>query len=299
MNLNIAICDDSIIDSNYVKELVINWSTNRKCQVNINVFPSAEAFLFHYEENKNYDVLLLDIEMGKMDGVTLARKIRKLNKKNEKEFIKMEILYSDEFDITKEKNNTKNSVIVIGITQDKEYIITSQKKIKDKLTAGFPSGHTKDNEDVIETAKRLLKEKTGYISDDLFIVDEAYSHSGLNNSVTYIVANNCIKTNEEKTNNNYALFKENELEYLINKTSKNNFYELFDNALENISNNPNNTVFSIDTADGERKPLFTRITENVEVSKRNNFAKNISSGESPRWRARLSARVASFTYMLY
>lgn len=80
MNLNITICDDSIIDSNYVKELVINWSTNRKCQVNINVFPSAEAFLFHYEENKNYDVLLLDIEMGKMDGVTLARKIRKLNK---------------------------------------------------------------------------------------------------------------------------------------------------------------------------------------------------------------------------
>ena len=80
MNLNFAICDDSIIDSNYVKELVINWSIRRKCQVNINVFPSAEAFLFHYEENKNYDVLLLDIEMGKMDGVTLARKIRSSNK---------------------------------------------------------------------------------------------------------------------------------------------------------------------------------------------------------------------------
>ena len=80
MNLNFAICDDSIIDSNYVKELVINWSAKIKCQVNINVFPSAEAFLFHYEENKNYDVLLLDIEMGKMDGVTLARKIRSSNK---------------------------------------------------------------------------------------------------------------------------------------------------------------------------------------------------------------------------
>ena len=80
MNLNFAICDDSIIDSNYVKELVINWSTKRKYQVNINVFPSAETFLFHYEENKNYDVLLLDIEMGKMDGVTLARKIRSSNK---------------------------------------------------------------------------------------------------------------------------------------------------------------------------------------------------------------------------
>ena len=57
MNLNFAICDDSIIDSNYVKELVINWSAKIKCQVNINVFPSAEAFLFHYEENKNYDMM--------------------------------------------------------------------------------------------------------------------------------------------------------------------------------------------------------------------------------------------------
>lgn len=30
-------------------------------------FTSAEIFLFHYTDNKNYDILLLDIEMGKMD----------------------------------------------------------------------------------------------------------------------------------------------------------------------------------------------------------------------------------------
>lgn len=65
------------------------------------------------------------------------------------------------------------------------------------------------------------------------------------------------------------------IEYLINKVSYNEFYKLFDDALEKISNDTKNEVFSIDTADGGRKPLFTRITENVEVSKRNNFAKNI------------------------
>ena len=65
------------------------------------------------------------------------------------------------------------------------------------------------------------------------------------------------------------------IEYLINKVSYNEFYKLFDDALEKISNDTKNDVFSIDTADGGRKPLFTRITENVEVSKRNNFAKNI------------------------
>lgn len=65
------------------------------------------------------------------------------------------------------------------------------------------------------------------------------------------------------------------IEYLINKVSYNEFYKLFDDALEKISNDTKNEVFSVETADGTRKPLFTRITENVEASKRNNFAKNI------------------------
>ena len=68
---------------------------------------------------------------------------------------------------------------------------------------------------------------------------------------------------------------EDTIEYLINKSTTDKFYELFDNALERISNYPENQEFSIDTADGGRKPLFTRITENVETSKRNNFAKSI------------------------
>lgn len=65
------------------------------------------------------------------------------------------------------------------------------------------------------------------------------------------------------------------IDYLINKVSYNEFYKIFDDALEKISNDPKNEVFSVETADGARKPLFTRITESVESSKRNNFAKNI------------------------
>ncbi len=65
------------------------------------------------------------------------------------------------------------------------------------------------------------------------------------------------------------------IDYLINKVSYNEFYKIFDDALEKISNDPKNEAFSVETADGTRKPLFTRITENVESSKRNNFAKNI------------------------
>lgn len=72
-----------------------------------------------------------------------------------------------------------------------------------------------------------------------------------------------------------AFTYEDTIEYLINKSTDDKFYKLFDDALDRISNYPQNEEFSIDTSDGGRKPLFTRITENVEASKRNNFAKNI------------------------
>lgn len=72
-----------------------------------------------------------------------------------------------------------------------------------------------------------------------------------------------------------AFKPEDTIEELINKVSSDEFYKLFDDALERISNYPQNEAFSIETADGTRKPLFTRITETVEASKRNNFAKNI------------------------
>lgn len=37
---------------------------------------SAEAFWFQYEEEKDYEILLLDIEMEQMNGIELATKLR-------------------------------------------------------------------------------------------------------------------------------------------------------------------------------------------------------------------------------
>ena len=47
--------------------------------VHTDVFASAESFLFHYAQESDYDILLLDIEMGAMDGVTMAKQLRKSN----------------------------------------------------------------------------------------------------------------------------------------------------------------------------------------------------------------------------
>ena len=75
----LAICDDNHTDCNYVLSLVNKWAERRNISVKINTFPSAESFLFHYAEEKDYDILLLDVEMGEMDGVTMAKAIRRQN----------------------------------------------------------------------------------------------------------------------------------------------------------------------------------------------------------------------------
>jgi DNA-binding LytR/AlgR family response regulator len=79
MNYKIAICDDSDADRQYVMNMVNRWATGAGHAVHIDTFASAETFLFHYAEESDYDILLLDIEMGDMDGVTMAKHLRQHN----------------------------------------------------------------------------------------------------------------------------------------------------------------------------------------------------------------------------
>ena len=79
MAYHIAICDDNSTDAGYLSGLLERWAGQREIRLHTDTFSSAEAFLFHYEEKKEYDILLLDIEMSRMDGVSLARTVRKEN----------------------------------------------------------------------------------------------------------------------------------------------------------------------------------------------------------------------------
>ena len=73
MKYKIAICDDSDADREYVLNMVNRWAAGAGQVVHTDTFTSAENFLFHYAEESDYDILLLDIEMGDMDGVTMAK----------------------------------------------------------------------------------------------------------------------------------------------------------------------------------------------------------------------------------
>lgn len=79
MVYKIGICDDSEADREALRRLVQQWGECRSHTVQIREFSSAESFLFRYAEERDFDLLLLDIEMGAMDGVSLARKLRRDN----------------------------------------------------------------------------------------------------------------------------------------------------------------------------------------------------------------------------
>ena len=75
----VAIVDDSTTDAEFVKGILNSWAEQRLIDIQAEVFPSAESFLFRYAEDKDWDILLLDIEMGAMDGVTMAKRVRQDN----------------------------------------------------------------------------------------------------------------------------------------------------------------------------------------------------------------------------
>lgn len=79
MKYKIAICDDAAEDRAYVRGIVEKWAAAAGYAVQINTFASAENFLFHYADESDYDILLLDVEMDAMDGVTMARQLRREN----------------------------------------------------------------------------------------------------------------------------------------------------------------------------------------------------------------------------
>ncbi|MBM7709651.1 LytR/AlgR family response regulator transcription factor [Enterococcus lemanii] len=75
MVYKIGICDDQVVEQRYLQSLVEKWAKSENHQVEIEVYASAESFLFR-EETLTLDLLLLDIEMGAMDGVSLAKHLR-------------------------------------------------------------------------------------------------------------------------------------------------------------------------------------------------------------------------------
>ena len=76
MPVRIALCDDNPEDRRLIQSTLADWGLARGVQFTTDEYDSAEAYLFAHAEPGSHDLVLLDIEMGGMDGVTLARRLR-------------------------------------------------------------------------------------------------------------------------------------------------------------------------------------------------------------------------------
>ncbi len=101
MKYKIAICDDEQKQIEYLSGMVTAWARQNRHAVEIKTYSSAESFLFDYSEEKDFDILLLDIEMPGMNGVELAKTVRRENSTVQIVFITGYYEYfSDGFDVS-------------------------------------------------------------------------------------------------------------------------------------------------------------------------------------------------------
>ena len=78
MKLKIAICDDDALQRDYLSEVAASWAKRNRHLAEIRQYAEPKAFLFDYSEEKDFDILLLDIEMPEMNGIELTRRLRKV-----------------------------------------------------------------------------------------------------------------------------------------------------------------------------------------------------------------------------
>lgn len=74
--MRIAVCDDEEAQRALIIKYLEEWAKLRGEVVETTSFYDAENFLFAWEEDRQFDLLILDIEMGTLSGMELARKIR-------------------------------------------------------------------------------------------------------------------------------------------------------------------------------------------------------------------------------
>ena len=76
--MKIALCDDNPVILDKFTDILYNIIKQENLDISIHTFTSGEQLLFELDENVNqFDILYLDIEMGKLNGIQTAEALRK------------------------------------------------------------------------------------------------------------------------------------------------------------------------------------------------------------------------------
>lgn len=79
--MKIAIIEDEKVHSKLLADFITEWATETREALNLQCFENAEQFLFHYEGERDWDLLFVDIQLDGMNGMELTRQIRQTDAK--------------------------------------------------------------------------------------------------------------------------------------------------------------------------------------------------------------------------
>lgn len=76
MTYKIAICNNEVAESKYLTLLVTTWiEQSENSKVILSTFKSTEEFLSVYEGDKDFDILLLNVEMDEINEIEISKRI--------------------------------------------------------------------------------------------------------------------------------------------------------------------------------------------------------------------------------
>lgn len=96
------------------------------------------------------------------------------------------------------KNKNKEAVIMIAETVENKYLLVIQNRIDQITSIEFPAGYIEEEESIEEAANRELLEETGYMAEDIKVIDHYYAQLGIDSGIVNIVfARGCIKVSNQ------------------------------------------------------------------------------------------------------
>lgn len=75
--IKVAICDDDVVFTTRVEELIMDF--NSVYQFEICIYFDGTTLLEAMKQGHRFDIIFMDIEMKKMDGISAAKAIRKMD----------------------------------------------------------------------------------------------------------------------------------------------------------------------------------------------------------------------------
>lgn len=78
--MKIAVIEDIQTHGDLLDSYIRKWSEKKKINPVLKRFKSAESFLFQWEQEADFDILFVDIQMSGMNGMEMAKKIRSMDK---------------------------------------------------------------------------------------------------------------------------------------------------------------------------------------------------------------------------